>query len=274
MLSAPSLVPERIGKYLRRERGRSRQHRHRVPVARPVLRARRRHQALSLHQRRRRREPQRPPHVPRRGAHGRQAAAPEHRADLRRGRGGRPVLRRHRARPRRAHAVGVLPAGQPAADRPGGADRLQVRQGAALRALARRGAPRHQAVQHPAHAGRRRAHRRLRHRAGVRLGDLAPRGRRRQPGLHVAGAGAGPSRSIRAPTSIRSARSCTSCCAASGRSAPARSASCCTRSCSRRRSRCATCAPRSRRNSRTSSRARCRRIPTIASATAPSSRPA
>ena len=42
----------------------------------------------------------------------------------------------------------------------------------------------------------------------------------------------GHRRSTPAPTSIRSARSCTRCCAASGRSAPARSASCCARSCS------------------------------------------
>ena len=42
---------------------------------------------------------------------------PEHPADLRCRRGKRPLLHRHRARARRAHAVGLLPPGQSAAAR-------------------------------------------------------------------------------------------------------------------------------------------------------------
>jgi len=66
----------------------------------------------------------------------------------------------------------------------------------------------------------------------------------RQPGLHVARASAGHPLDSRSDLYSLGA-SCTRCCAASGRSAPARSASCCARWCSRRPSRCATCAPRS-----------------------------
>jgi hypothetical protein len=165
----------------------------------------------------------------------------------------RALLHRHRARARRAHAGVVLQAGQPAAHRRRRRDRLQVREGAALRALARRDPPRHQAVEHHADAGRqRRADHRLRHRAGRGLGDLAHRGHRRQPELHVARAGAvardhqplGPLFARRGD--VRAADRL------SGRSAPATSPSCCTRSSTRRRRRSTRCAPTSRRSSRTS----------------------
>src|SRR6516164_5763580 len=84
---------------------RARQHRHRLPLSRRLLRPRRRHQGLQ-HGRRRRRgaRAHRPQDVPLRGAPGRHAAAPAHPADLRRRRGERPLLHRHRARARRAHA--------------------------------------------------------------------------------------------------------------------------------------------------------------------------
>ncbi len=51
---------------------------------------------------------------------------------------------------------------------------------------------RHQAIQHPVHAGRRCAHHRLRHRADRWLGHVAHRRHCRQSQLHVAGAGAEP----------------------------------------------------------------------------------
>ena len=62
----------------------------------------------------------------------------------------------------------LLPRRQSAAHRRHGRDYVQVRQGAALRAFARRHPPRHQALEHHAHAGQRRAHHRLRHRVGGR----------------------------------------------------------------------------------------------------------
>ena len=143
-------------------------------------------------ERERRARQDRPQDVPVGSAHGRHAAASAHPAHLRRGRRERALLHRHRTRARRAHAVRLLPARQPAARRRRGRDHVQVRQGAALRAYARRDPSRHQAVEHHAHAGFRRAHHRLRHRAGRGLGDLAHRGHRRLAVLHVARAGAEP----------------------------------------------------------------------------------
>ena len=173
-----------------RQGSRPRQHRRRLPFPRSVLPPRRRDQGLQHRVARRGSRARHAQDVPVGSAHGRHAAASEHPADLRRRRGGRPLLHRHRARARRAHAVGVLQAGQPAAGRRRRRDHLQVREGAALRAQPRRHPSRHQAVEHHAHAGQRRAHHRLRHRAGRGLGDLAHRRHRRQPLVHVAGAGA------------------------------------------------------------------------------------
>ena len=63
-----------------------------------------------------------------------------------------------------------------------GRDHLQVRQGAALRARPRRHPSRHQAQSNiMLTTGQRRAHHRLRHRAGRGLRHLAHRGHRRQP---------------------------------------------------------------------------------------------
>ncbi len=156
----------------------------------------------------RRREPQahRPQDVPVRSAHGRHAAAPEHPADLRRGRGKRPLLHRHRACAWRAHAGGVLPARQPAAHRRRRRDDVQVRQGAALRAFSRGVIHRDiKPSQHHAHARQRRAHHRFRHRAGCRLGDLAHRGHRRQSLATCRRSRCKSRADATAPTCIRSA---------------------------------------------------------------------
>ena len=83
---------------------------------------------------------------------------------------------------------------------------VQVRQGAALRAFARRDSPRHQALEHHAHDRQRRAHHRFRHRAGRRFGDLAHRRHRRFAQLHVTGAGAEPGADATVRTCIRSVR--------------------------------------------------------------------
>ena len=192
---------------LHRARGRPRQHRHGLPVARSVLRPRRGDQVLPRRQlrRRRRRASRAGCSSPRRtwSACCSTRTSCRSTTPARRTAAATSSPSTCTARARCRPTAGPTPAARSTRSC---RDHLQVRQGAALRAFARRHPPRHQAVEHPAHAGRRRAHHRLRHRAGRRLRRLAHRGHRRQPELHVAGAGAEPSTSTRAPTSIRSAR--------------------------------------------------------------------
>ncbi len=100
----------RAHRQVRRDpRGRARLDRHRLSLARFLLRARHRDQGVPHRRGRRPGAGQgRAQDVPLRGAHGRDAAAPEHHADLRRRRGKRLLLRRHRVHPRRAHARRLL----------------------------------------------------------------------------------------------------------------------------------------------------------------------
>ncbi len=126
--------------------------------------------------------------------------------------------------------------------------------------IARRHSSRHQAVEHHADDGQRRAHHRLRHRAGRRLGDLAYRRHRRQPLVHVARAGAvrGDHQSLRHLLARR--RDVRAADGLPARSAPAISPSSCTRSSTRRRRRFTRCAKRSPRIWRPSSPWRCKKI--------------
>ena len=155
----------------------------------------------------------------------------------------------------------LLPAGQPAADRDVVSIIYKCAKALHYAHIARRRASRHQAVEHPADAGRRRAHRRFRHRAGRRFGYLAPRRHRGQSGVHVARTGAVP-RNRRALRSVFARRrDVRDAVRASAVSRPARSASCCARSCRRLPEPLRRCGPRFRRSSRASSTGRCRRNP-------------
>ncbi len=189
--SASRKVPEKIGKYaVINEVGRGSTGIV-LPFARRLLRARRCDQGLQHGCRRRRGAcAHRPQDVPFRSASRGDASASAHSSYLRRGRRKRPLLHRDGARARRTHPRGVLPARQPASHRRYGRDHLQVREGAALRALARCDPSRHQTFEHHAHERQRRAHHRLRHRARAGLGYFPHRRHRGEPVVHVAGAGA------------------------------------------------------------------------------------
>ena len=117
----------------------------------------------------------------------RQAEPPAHRADLRRGGGGRVQLHRDGVR-RGRHAREVLHARVAARAARGRRDHLQVRARARLRADARPHAPRPQARQHPPQGRHRDQDRGLRRRDQQGLG---PHGDHQRGLARVHGAGAG-----------------------------------------------------------------------------------
>ena len=125
-----------------------------------------------------------PQALPHRGVARRQAAAPAHLRDLRRGGRRQAALHRHGIRGRR-HAGAVLPRRWAAAGRPRGRDRVQVHARARVRAQAGHHPPRHQARQHPLRRRHRREDHRLR-RGADRLGRHHAGGRGRLARLHVA----------------------------------------------------------------------------------------
>jgi len=148
--------------------------------------------------------------------------------DLRRGRGGGPALRRHPTHPRRAHAVGycrpgsLLPIDQVVQIVYKCAKRCTTR----TRAAWCTGTSSRPTILLTQDGGTC---------ASVDFGIALVsdseisrlEGVAGSPAYMSARAGAGPSTRLALPDLYSLARSCTRCCAASGRSAPARSASCC-----------------------------------------------